>query len=181
MASITSPENDTADAAHALPPAVRVDSWFMRTRLAHMLALGFGSGLSPFAPGTVATVWAWLAWLVLGFWFDEPTFVGLVLLAFAVGVWACGRTSTALGVHDHRAIVWDEIAAFWLVLLFTPPTLAWQAAAFVLFRFFDILKPPPIRWCDERLPGGFGIMFDDLLAALFSMFVLAAATAGWFW
>lgn len=181
----TAPEMQAADGTVApvevRPPAIRVDSWFMRQRLSHMLALGFGSGLSPVAPGTVGTAWAWLAWVALGFWFDEVTFAGLVVLAFAVGVWACARTSAHLGVHDHRAIVWDEIAAFWLVLLFTPPVLAWQAAAFVLFRFFDIVKPPPIRWCDRHLGGGFGIMFDDFLAALFTMFVLAAAVAGWFW
>jgi phosphatidylglycerophosphatase A len=90
-----------------------------------------------------------------------------------IGILAADRTGRALGVPDHGAIVWDEMVAIWLVLVFTPDTLAWQALAVGLFRFFDIVKPPPVRWADRKLKGGFGVMFDDLLAAGHTLLVLA--------
>ena len=92
---------------------------------------------------------------------------------FFLGVWACGVTGRDLGVHDHGAMVWDEFVAFLLVLAIVPRELAWQAAAFVLFRAFDIIKPPPIRWIERRYTGGFGVMFDDLLAAGYALLALA--------
>ena len=97
------------------------------------------------------------------------------VLFFLVGVWACGVTGRDLGVADHGAMVWDEVAAFVLVLAIVPRELAWQAAAFVAFRVFDIAKPPPIRYFERRYRGGFGVMFDDLLAAGYALLVLAAA------
>lgn len=141
---------------------------------AHLLALGFGAGLAPAAPGTAGT----LAALPL-FWLLQPRLgAGELLLAiaamFAAGVWACARTGRDLGVADHGAIVWDETVAFLLVLYFTPDTLAWQAFAFLLFRLFDILKPPPIGHFDRTLKNGFGVMFDDLIAAFYTLLILAA-------
>ena len=90
-------------------------------------------------------------------------------------MWACGKTGRALGVADDGAMVWDEIVAFMLVLVFTPALWQWQAGAFALFRLFDIVKPPPIRYFDRRLKNGFGVMFDDVLAAFYTLLVLAAA------
>ena len=97
----------------------------------------------------------------------------VIVIGFLLGVWACGRAARDVGVSDHPAIVWDEVIAFWLVLVVIPGGVASQLAAFGVFRFFDIVKPPPIRQFDARLKGGFGIMFDDLLAALFTLFVFA--------
>ena len=146
---------------------------FMRSRLSHLVALGFGSGLSPVAQGTVGTLWAWLAWIVIGMWVQGPALLLFPLAGFALGVVACGRTGSALGSHDHGAIVWDEVVAFWLVLALLPAGYGWQFAAFALFRFFDIVKPPPIRYFDAKLKSGFGVMFDDLLAALYTLLLFA--------
>jgi phosphatidylglycerophosphatase A len=94
---------------------------------------------------------------------------------FAVGIWACGVAARAIGVSDHRGLVWDEIVAFLLVLFFVPADAVWQAAAFVVFRLFDILKPPPIRYLERRHEGGLGVMIDDIVAALYALLVLALA------
>jgi len=145
----------------------------MRQRLLRLIAFGFGSGLSPWAPGTVGTLWAWLAFVVLDRWLGPPAWAALIAAGAAVGIWACGKTARELGVPDHGSIVWDEIVAFWLVLLFVPATAAAQFAAFVLFRFFDIVKPPPIRHFDAKLKNGFGVMFDDLLAAFYTLLLVA--------
>ena len=148
---------------------------FAYSHPAHAIALGFGAGLSPFAPGTVGTLVAW----PLG-WYASSVMPPALLAAamaplFVLGIWACALTGRHLGVADHRAMVWDEIVAFLLVLAIVPRTFAWQLAAFVLFRFFDIAKPPPIRALERRYHGGFGVMFDDLLAAGYTLLVLAAA------
>ena len=143
-------------------------------RPAHVIAYGFGAGLAPFAPGTFGTLLAWpFGWLLGG----APAAVALAAVAalFLLGVWACGVTGRDVGVHDHGAMVWDEFVAFLLVLSIVPRTLAWQAAAFVLFRAFDIVKPAPIRWFERRYTGGFGVMFDDLLAAGYTLVALALA------
>ena len=140
---------------------------------AHIIALGAGAGLAPRAPGTVGTLLAFpLYWLLAAF---TTSAVMLAILggAFLLGIWACGATGRALGAADHGAMVWDEIVAFVLVLVFTPAGWQWQAGAFLLFRFFDIVKPPPIRYFDRRLKSGFGVMFDDLLAAGYTLLVLA--------
>jgi phosphatidylglycerophosphatase A len=142
---------------------------------AHLIALGFGAGLSRFAPGTVGTLVAIPLWWLIGDG-DEPlVLLGLIAVLFAIGVWACERTGRDLGVSDHGAMCWDEIVAFLLVLALVPADPWWQAAAFFLFRAFDVLKPPPIRQLEMRLKGGLGVMFDDILAAGYTLLVLAIA------
>ncbi|MDR0703025.1 MAG: phosphatidylglycerophosphatase A [Azoarcus sp.] len=139
----------------------------------HLLSLGFGSGLSPVAPGTAGTLAAWLLYPALRAPFPETAFLILLLVLFVAGCFAAQRTGQALGVPDHGAIVWDEMAATWLVLFFTPAGILWQAIAVALFRLFDIIKPPPIRQADARFKNGFGVMFDDLLAAAYTLLALA--------
>lgn len=154
--------------------ASRPGPGFLHSHPAHLVAFGFGAGLAPFAPGTFGTLLAWpFGWALGG------VHLGIALAAvaalFALGVWACGVTGRHLGVHDDGAMVWDEFVAFLLVLAIVPRELAWQAGAFALFRAFDILKPAPIRWFERRYTGGFGVMFDDLLAAGYTLLVLALA------
>jgi len=140
---------------------------------AHVIAFGFGAGLSPVAPGTVGTLLAWpLAW-ALGAVIAPALLVALAAVFFALGVWACSITGRRLGVSDHGGMVWDEMVAFLFVLAVLPRALDWQAAAFVLFRAFDIAKPWPIAQLERRFSGGFGVMFDDVLAAGYTLMVLA--------
>jgi phosphatidylglycerophosphatase A len=153
----------------------RPSAGFAFSHPAHVVALGFGAGLVPFAPGTAGTAAAWpLGWLLAGT-LQPVLALALIALLFALGVWACELTGRHLGVADHGSMVWDEIVAFLLILAIVPRSLAWQAAAFVLFRLFDIAKPPPIRWFERRYRGGFGVMFDDIIAAGYALLVLAAA------
>ncbi len=137
----------------------------------HFLALGFGSGLSPKAPGTMGTVAAIPVFLVLS---ALPLVWYLLATAaiFAVGVWICDRAARDFGVHDHPAIVWDEIAGFLVAMIAVPAGLGWVLLGFVLFRLFDILKPWPIRWLDRHVHGGLGIMLDDVLAGLFALVLI---------
>lgn len=147
---------------------------FVFSHPAHAIALGFGAGLLPFAPGTMGTLLGWaIAWTLA----DLPAaqMMGVVLALFLVGLWACEVTGRHLGVSDHGALVWDEVVAFLFLLAIIPAEPAWQLAAFVLFRAFDILKPPPIRHFERRYGGGFGVMFDDLVAAGYALLILAAA------
>lgn len=152
-----------------MPP----DFKFLLAHPAHLIAFGFGSGLVPKAPGTAGTVLGLpLLWLIAAI---TPDLAGQLILlgaTFLLGVWACGRTGRALGVADHGGMVWDEIVAFALVLLFSPPGWRWIGLAFALFRLFDILKPWPIRYADQRLKNGFGVMFDDLLAAGYAIAII---------
>ena len=153
---------------------VRPRPGFAFSHPAHAIALGFGAGLAPVAPGTWGTALGWaIGWAVAGL------HAGWVLLflaiLFLVGLWACELTGRHIGVADHGAMVWDEVVAFILVLAIVPRELAWQAAAFVAFRFFDIAKPPPIRYLERRYVGGFGVMLDDLVAAAYTLLVLALA------
>jgi len=151
-------------------------SWrFMLCHPAHVIALGAGAGLVPVAPGTAGTLLALPLYWLLASSCTAVTVLGVIAGGFVLGVWACGTTGRALGVADHGAMVWDEVVAFALVLVFTPAGWQWQAGAFLLFRLFDILKPPPIRYFDRRLKSGFGVMFDDLLAAFYTLLVLALA------
>ena len=148
---------------------------FAFSRPAHILAFGFGAGLAPVAPGTVGTLAAWpVGWLLVAM-LPPAAVLALVAALFLAGVWCCGATGRSLGVADHGAMVWDEMVAFLLVLAVVPAHLGWQAAGFVLFRIFDIAKPPPIRWLEHQLRGGLGVMFDDVLAAGYALLVLAAA------
>lgn len=152
------------------------DLRFLLAHPAHLIALGFGSGLAPKAPGTVGTVLGLpLFWAITAIAPDLPNQLILIVATFLLGVWACARTGRALGVADHGGMVWDEIVAFALVLLFTPAGWMWLLAAFVLFRLFDIVKPWPIRFFDGRLKNGFGVMFDDLLAAGYAIACLQLA------
>jgi phosphatidylglycerophosphatase A len=152
----------------ARPPAS-----FAFSHPAHAIALGGGAGLAPVAPGTAGTLVAWpLGWLI-GAYLPPLAFLALNAVLFVLGVWACGVTGRDLGVSDHGAMVWDEIVAFLLMLAILPRELAWQLGAFILFRAFDIGKPPPIRWLERRFRGGFGVMIDDILAAGYALLVLA--------
>jgi phosphatidylglycerophosphatase A len=137
----------------------------------HLLAFGFGSGLAPKAPGTLGTLVAVPLYLLLQ-GLPLVVYLSLVLTGFLAGIWICGRTSRDLGVHDHGGIVWDEIIGYLLTMALAPSGWEWVLLGFLLFRFFDILKPWPIRWFDQRVPGGFGIMFDDLLAGLYAGLVM---------
>jgi phosphatidylglycerophosphatase A len=166
----------------------------MRRHPAHWLALGFGSGLAPRAPGTVGTLWAWAAFLVLDPWLGAAGWAWLIAAAFAAGVWASTRTAQHLHLADPGAIVWDEVVAFWLVLWLVTPASWWaQAAAFALFRYFDAVKPGPVRWADglfkPRAAGagrvsigwrqGLGIMLDDLVAAGCTLLFIAVWMRLW--
>ncbi len=146
----------------------------MLTHPFHLISLGFGSGLSPIMPGTVGTLFGWTSFAVLNRYLTIIEWGVLIAAGFVAGCWITGFTAKKLGTDDPSPVVWDEIVAFWLVLLFvTPETLMGQLGAFLVFRFFDMVKPPPIRYFDRRLKGGFGIMFDDLVAAFFSLLVIA--------
>lgn len=134
-------------------------------------ALGFGSGLSPRAPGTMGSLVALPLAIPLQLLSQTHHFL-LVLVAFGLGCYWCEKTSQRMAEQDPGAIVWDEIVSMWLVLAFVPSTwIAWLSA-FLLFRLFDIAKPWPIRWLDKKVKGGFGIMLDDVVAALFAILVL---------
>ncbi len=155
---------------------MRPDLKFLFAHPAHLIAFGFGSGLAPRAPGTAGTLLGLpLFWLATAVSPELSTRIAILIVAFLLGVWACGRTGRALGVADHGGMVWDEIVAYALVLLFTPAGWLWIALAFALFRLFDILKPWPIRFADTHLKNGFGVMFDDLLAAGYAIAAIKGA------
>lgn len=168
-------------------PGVR----FLLAHPAHAISLGFGSGLSPRGPGTVGTLWAWLAWLVIDGWLDARQQGLLIAAAFFIGWWACTTAARHLATADPGAIVWDEVVAFWIVLWLVLPAGFWgQLAAFALFRFFDVVKPGPVAWADTVFKtgahsgtasigwrDGFGILLDDLVAALCTLLVIAV----WRW
>ncbi|MFC0446397.1 phosphatidylglycerophosphatase A [Pseudidiomarina halophila] len=137
----------------------------------HFFSLGFGSGLAPKAPGTFGTLAAVpIVWLLQGV--DPWIYLSIAVLVSLVGIAMCRATANALGVHDHPAIVLDEIAGYLLAMSFLPATWVNLLLAFLLFRFFDIIKPGPIGWCDKRLHGGLGIMADDILAGIVSALLL---------
>lgn len=137
----------------------------------HGLAFGFGSGLSPKAPGTAGTVMAVPLYLLVADLALLPYLIFL-LVTFAAGVYFCHKTSADLGVHDHPGIVWDEFVGYWITMIAAPAGWQWILLGFVLFRVFDIVKPWPIRWCDKHVHGGFGIMIDDVLAGLMALAVM---------
>jgi len=142
----------------------------------HFLAFGLGSGASPVAPGTAGTVLAALIyWLLPSM--NIVVYSLFVLASFVVGIWLCGKTAADIGVHDHGGIVWDEFTGFWITMLLAPPGLLPLLAGFLLFRFFDIVKPWPIRWVDRQVHGGLGIMMDDVLAGVMAMVCLQLLAA----
>ena len=146
---------------------------FVFSHPAHAIAFGFGAGLAPRAPGTAGTLAAWAIGAAFLSQFPSAALLACTPVLFLVGIWACGVTGRDLGVPDHGAMVWDEIVAFLAVLALVPRELAWQAGAFVAFRAFDIAKPPPIRAFERRWHNGFGVMFDDVLAAGYTVLLLA--------
>lgn len=139
----------------------------------HLFAFGFGAGLSPRAPGTFGTLVAVpivVAVMQYG-WLTHALFAGA---AFLAGIYLCGESARRLGVHDHPGIVWDEITGYTVTMLAAPPNWWWLLGGFVLFRFFDIVKPWPIREADHSLSGGLGIMLDDVIAGIFAAAILFA-------
>ena len=162
-------------------PVVAPDTRFLLAHLSHLIALGFGSGLSRRAPGTVGTLWGWAMFLVIDALFRPTDWVWAALIGggLLVGWWASVATVRRCGIADPGYIVIDEIVAFWLVLwLAMPMGLLGQAVAFGLFRFFDAAKPGPVAWADRVFKGdgwrgGWGIMFDDLVAAFCTLLVIA--------
>lgn len=145
---------------------------------AHFIALGFGSGCAPFAPGTFGTLVAVpFYWLVQ----DWPLLSYLLLLSalLSIGVWACDKTGRDLGVDDSGIIVWDEFVGYLITMTAAPPGGLWLVVGFIFFRLFDIFKPWPIRQADRSLKGGFGVMADDTLAACYAWLSLQTLAYGW--
>ncbi|WP_100641368.1 phosphatidylglycerophosphatase A [Marinobacter salexigens] len=139
----------------------------------HLLAFGFGSGAMPRAPGTWGSLAAIPLWY--GFaWLPPAAYWLVVAVAFVVGIWLCGKTAADLKVHDHGGIVWDEFVGMWIALGLFPDQIYGVLLVFLIFRFFDVIKPWPINWLDERLPGGLGIMVDDAVAAVMTLLCLFA-------
>ena len=144
---------------------------FLFAHPAHVFALGFGSGLSPKAPGIAGTIasipiWLWLA--------EQSLLFQSVFLAatFCIGIYFCDKTGKDLGLQDHGAIVWDEFVGFWLTMMFAPAGFLWLLVGFFLFRLFDIWKPWPINYLDKHVHGGLGVMLDDVLAGVFAGLLL---------
>lgn len=162
-----------------VPTPARPLHRFLLLHPAHFIALGLGSGLSRVAPGTVGTLWGWLAYLVLQHWLTPLGMGLLIALSLLAGWWACTVTARHMGVADPGHIVWDEIVAIWLVLWLAMPMGFWgQLVAFALFRYFDAAKPGPVKWADAQFKGfgargAFGILFDDFVAAFCALLVIA--------
>lgn len=150
--------------AQILPPGFLKDP-------VHLLAFGFGSGAAPRAPGTWGSLAAIPFWYLLAL-LPLAAYWGVVFIAFLVGIWLCGRTADDLKVHDHGGIVWDEFVGMWIVLGFFPDTIYGVLVCFLLFRLFDVWKPWPIGWLDKRMPGGLGIMVDDVVAGIMALAVI---------
>jgi phosphatidylglycerophosphatase A len=168
------PGTSAAAAGANAAGARRVDAPFMLTHPFHLISLGFGSGLSRIAPGTAGTLFAWASFEVLNRYLTVVDWGLLIVVGYFAGIAITGFTAKKLRADDPSAIVWDEIVAFWLVMLMVTPTdFTGKLWAFIAFRFFDIVKPPPIRYLDRRFKGGFGIMLDDLVAAFFTLLVVA--------
>ena len=141
----------------------------------HFLACGFGTGAAPIAPGTFGTLAAIPVYLLLA---TQPVwvFIAITTLLFLIGIELCGQTASDFGVHDHGGIVWDEIVGYLITMVAAPEGWQWVIVGFFLFRFFDVVKPWPIRRLDREVSGGFGIMVDDVLAGAYaaaSMYLLA--------
>ena len=137
----------------------------------HLLAFGFGSGAAPKAPGTCGTLVAVLIYWPLSQLSPEH-YLLMLLVTSVMGIYICGQTAKDLGVHDHGSIVWDEFVGFWITMFAAPVGWVWVVVGFVLFRFFDIIKPWPISWIDKNITGGFGIMLDDVIAGVMAAGVL---------
>lgn len=137
----------------------------------HFLAFGFGSGLSPYAPGTVGTLVAVpIVWLMQHL--SLPLYAMVTVLCFLIGIWLCDKTSKDMNVHDHSGIVWDEFVGLMITMFAAPQGWLWLIVGFFLFRFFDVVKPWPVSIADKKVGGGFGIMVDDVLAGIYAIMVL---------
>jgi phosphatidylglycerophosphatase A len=173
------PSADTPATRAPADRAPRATVRFVFAHPAHAFAFGFGAGLAPKAPGTVGTLWAWLAYLVMQLWLTPAQIGATIAFALAGGWWACTVTVNHLRNPDPGQVVWDEVVAFWLVLWLVMPTgFLGQLAAFALFRFFDAVKPGPVGWADRLFHGlgwrgGLGVMLDDLVAAFCTLLVIA--------
>jgi len=144
------------------------DARFLVAHPAHFIALGFGVGLAPRAPGTFGTLLGWAMFLVMYEWLSPLAIAYLAIPLFFLGIWACDVTGRHLGVQDHGSMVWDEVVAFLPLAALASASLAMQLVAFGLFRLFDIWKPFPIRHFERNVKGGFGVMLDDLIAASYA-------------
>lgn len=159
---------------------MRLDAAQRRALLGHpagWIACGFGSGLSPWAPGTAGSAAALLPWLALC-GLEWPVYAALVALAFALGVWASNVAIARLRIDDPGVVVWDEFVGQWIALMplvVLPRAWPWIFVGFALFRLFDVWKPWPVSWADRRVKGGFGVMLDDVVAGLYAAGVLALA------
>ena len=181
------PSQQPEPSTSAKPAPVRPTGRFMWSRTAHGVALAWGCGLSPWAPGTVGTLWAWVSFALLSPWMNDARWGVLIAVALAGGLWACAVTARNLCTRDPSCIVWDEVVAFWMVLWLVTPT-DWdeQLLAFGLFRLFDIAKPGPVGWADRLFheasdtnseltwwKASVGIMLDDVVAAFCTVLVIA--------
>ncbi len=144
---------------------------------AYFVAFGFGSGLLPKIPGTYGTLASIPLYLILSH-FSPTAYIVITLLAFVAGVFICDKVSRDLGVHDYSGIVWDEFVGYFLTMFLAPPGEIWMMIGFVLFRIVDIWKPYPISLIDKHVKGGFGIMIDDVIAALFAWVVMRLLIIG---
>ena len=159
---------------------MRLNAQQRRAILSHpagWIASGFGSGLSPFAPGTIGSAVALLPWFAVRE-LPWPLFALFVALAFALGVWASNVVIAKLRIEDPQVIVWDEFVGQWIALaplLWIARDWRWIMVAFLLFRLFDVWKPWPVSWADRRVKGGLGVMLDDVIAGIFAAIVIAIA------
>ena len=174
------PYQTPAQASPQAPKPRRPNLRFLLEHPAHLIALGGGSGLAPFAPGTFGTLWGWAVYVwVLQPWLSTAQIGYLIAASIPLGWWACTVAARNMGRPDPGAVVWDEVVAIWLVLWLVMPTGWWgQLVAFALFRFFDAAKPQPVRWADQCFKGtgwrgGWGIMWDDLVAAFCTLLTIA--------
>jgi phosphatidylglycerophosphatase A len=151
---------------------LKPDFKFLLSNPVYLLSFGFGSGLAKKAPGTFGTIVGLPMYLLLEPHLNLFMMLALITVLFAIGIWFCDKTGEALGVNDYKGIVWDEIVAMMLVMTCTPPGYVWAIVAFAAFRFFDIFKPFPISFFDKNYHNGFGVMFDDILAAGYAILVL---------
>lgn len=150
--------------------AIKIPFSYLKNPL-HFVSLGFGSGLMPKAPGTFGTLVAIPLYILISS-LNLELYLLITLLVTLIGIYLCAYTSKALGVHDHSGIVIDEIAGYFITMIAVPFDWVWIIVGFLLFRFFDILKPWPISWLDKNVQGGFGIMIDDVLAGFFALICL---------
>lgn len=158
------PEPINTDKHASLPPGFLLNP-------VHFLAAGFGAGCVPKLPGTAGTVIGVIIYYPLQD-ADIRVYLGILISLIIAGIWICGKTARTLDVHDHSAIVWDEITGYLVTMFMAPAGWVWMIAGFILFRLFDILKPWPISWVDRQVKGGIGIMLDDIIAGVFGLLTL---------